>query len=192
MPSALEIKLRKMFKLLIAAFMCLCLASQISAAKNETKGVFLQDPHYHGHGHQYGVGYYGWSYPYSDYYYAWYNRYPNYFAVDAHHAAECSHICPHSCHGTCGLWSNLYACEYQSCAKMGNPCTAYNIHRGNYLHVHPFSQHRYIQCDVQPGRQFVRTCPSGLVFDPRFSVCNYPVGVVQFYNDYVSHLQYDH
>ncbi len=73
---------------------------------------------------------------------------------------------------------------------VGNPCNAYNCARGNYLHPYPFDSNRYIQCDITPGRQFIRFCPAGLVFDPRFSVCNYPTGVVQYYNHYASQVLY--
>merc|ERR1739836_73954 len=171
-----EFKKIKMLKFL--ALICLCLAVQINA---ETK----HDSHYL----QHGVGYHGYLYPYHDYYYAWYNTWPTYFSPATVHAPACD-VCPSSCGGTCGLWSGLYACQYTHCPAVGNPCTAYNCARGNYLHPHPFHSHRYIQCDITPGRQFIRTCPSGLVFDPRFSVCNYPTGVVHYYNHYASHWLY--
>ncbi len=71
--------------------------------------------------------------------------------------------------------------------QVGNPCSSHNLHRRDYLHVYPHNPHLYIQCDEsESGRVWVRTCPAGLVFDPRFSVCNYPVGVVHFYNHFVA------
>ncbi len=95
-----------MLKLLISIFACFCLASTISAAGNDTKGAFLQKHH--------GVGYNGWVYPYNNYYYSWYNSYPTHF-VPAVHGHGCN-ACHSGCHGTCGLWTNLYACEYTTCA----------------------------------------------------------------------------
>jgi len=169
-----------MFKLVLAALMCICLANISTAEKNETKGGFLQ---------HYGVGYYGWNYPYSNYYYSWYNLYPNHFAAATVHAPACN-VCPSQCAGTCGLWGSLYACQYSTCPILGNPCNSVNCAKGLYLHAYPFDSNRYIQCDITPGRQFIRTCPHSLVFDPRFGVCNYPTGVVQYYNHYASAVLY--
>ncbi|RNA42289.1 hypothetical protein BpHYR1_022330 [Brachionus plicatilis] len=121
-----------------------------------------------------------YSYPY--HYYNWYYAYPTYtFSV-----STCSAVaaCPVQCPGTCGLWSGLHACRFTSCAIISTPCSAVNIHARLFLHPFPHDPSRYIQCDTTPGVTYVRSCPVGLVFDARFSVCNYPS---QVYYTYASH-----
>jgi len=57
---------------------------------------------------------------------------------------------------------------------VGNVCNLGNIGRGIYLHPYAYDANRYVQCDSTPGVFYIRNCPSGLVFDSRFQVCNYP------------------
>ena len=73
---------------------------------------------------------------------------------------------------------------------VGTPCNAVNIARGFYLHPYPYDQNKYVQCETTPGMVYIRTCPTGLVFDDRYSVCNYPIGIVQYWNSYITGVYY--
>jgi hypothetical protein len=137
-------------------------------------------PWYH-HGHH--DGHHG-HHDYYDYYH-WYNLHPTEFIVGT---CPPQYACPAQCPGTCGTWGGLYACRcHGGCPLIGDPCNHYNIHRGHYLHPFPHDASRYIQCDTTPGIVYIRNCPAHLVFDPRFSVCNYPSNVFHHHHHHGHH-----
>jgi hypothetical protein len=55
---------------------------------------------------------------------------------------------------------------------VGDVCSG--IARGIYLYPFALDTTRYVQCDTTPGIFYIRSCPSGYVWNSVYSVCNYP------------------
>lgn len=128
-------------------------------------------------------------YPYHNYYH-WYNLHPTTFSV-VHCPAQ--YACPAECPGVCGTWGGYYACRcHHGCPLAGEQCNHHNIAHGRFLHPFPHDASRYIQCDSTPGVVYIRSCPPHLVFDPHFSVCNYPSSVFHHHHHHGHHGSYEH
>jgi hypothetical protein len=103
--------------------------------------------------------------------------------------------CPKDCPGSCGSYQDslVCVCKHASCKFCGrtykkeyihfhfifyisvvNPCSAENVKKG--LDLHPYIQDasKYIQCGPAPGLAYIKSCPSGLVWDNKNCYCNYP------------------
>jgi len=169
-----------MAKILIAAIACfyvVCIAHAAPAIEQEEQIINSNgtetDIVQRSKRDLYGYYPYGYGYPYGDAY-AYGAAY--YIPFNGFNIIPCNPVfsCPIQCPGVCGQWTGYYACRSTGCPAIGDPCNPVNIARGIFLSPFPYDPTRYVQCDTTPGLIYIRSCPMGLVFDPRLSVCNYP------------------